>query len=260
MLPLDAGYVIVMRTSVFLRKYELDLHASLSKKEVSDHLAELARLRAALSFVDPAEYRGIDRRPLAADTPIDRSELKRWVDEEQDPDFRSLAKSLLDEPEHPPDPVDRAAREALADLLGPGQPDVLYDPWLIQRLDDARAVWRLLDEPFDWEIVRLAYAPLYRPDRAPPFDRPDRALGYDLGWYGDEGYSILRDCAVAPKWHPPSPEDYAELAHQLRGLNERVLFNTPDHALGFKRWYVSRSWAETEDEWDPFRVVAVELP
>lgn len=140
------------------------------------------------------------------------------------------------------DTSDRQARMKLSELVGDGESDtVMADS------DEAEEVWRLLDSPAEWEIIGVSRT---------AFERSERTLGYDIGWWGGKFYSLISDCIVAPTWHPPVIDDYAALAVQVRALNGHLLFESPESALRFRAWYTSKSWSESEDgvEFKPVRV------
>jgi hypothetical protein len=61
-------------------------------------------------------------------------------------------------------------------------------------------------------------------------------------------------------WHPPAPDDFAEIALKLKKLNTNVLFNTYDEAADFKQYYQSKDWAETEMYEGEFCIIRLALP
>jgi len=63
-----------------------------------------------------------------------------------------------------------------------------------------------------------------------------------------------------PRWHPPDPKDFQEVAGQLRSLNQHVLFDSQEHATQFLQYYKSRPWAESEDEPGEFCIIRLSLP
>ena len=85
-------------------------------------------------------------------------------------------------------------------------------------------------------------------------------LGFDIGYWGGDHFSLIADVAVTPLWHPPSPEAFEAVAEHLLTLNERVLF--PDHAEAarYREFYRSQDWAETEFDEAEFRIMRVALP
>jgi hypothetical protein len=110
-----------------------------------------------------------------------------------------------------------------------------------------------LEAPKEWEIISV--------DReSGPIETDDKLLGYDLGCWQGPFSSILSDTVVRPVWHPPHPKDFAELAEQLRDLNQSVLFDTPEQASAFAVWYLAKPWADhgSETSLQPVRIGAVE--
>jgi hypothetical protein len=219
----DSGYLIVMRASAMLRDYS-------QGRVAREHPELLQQLREALGFLDPAAYRGMGRWPLDPYPSLNPATIDAFRGSGIDMDS------------------DRAARIRFWELVGEERPDD-YEERLLSTPDEAREVWGLLDTPSDWEILHVAVAPL---------ERTERTLGYDLGWWGGEFYSLISDCAIAPTWHPPDPDDFGELAGRLRLLNQHVLFETPEDALGFKSYYKTKPWAEAEDYEGAFRVARID--
>jgi hypothetical protein len=80
-------------------------------------------------------------------------------------------------------------------------------------------------------------------------------LGFDVGYWGGDHYSIVCDSVVTPTWHPPQPDDFQLLASLLGSLNEHLLFPTADAAITFRSRYTQFPWAETESYPGEFEVV-----
>ena len=126
----------------------------------------------------------------------------------------------------------KAARGRFDEILDKSEDD--YDNNLIERLVDAREIFRLLECPPQWEIIEV---------RRDDFAVGPATLGFDIGsWSG--AYSIIADTIVTPSWHPPPTEDYAEVARQFSSLNQHLLFPRPEDAARFRAYYRSKSWAE----------------
>jgi hypothetical protein len=83
-------------------------------------------------------------------------------------------------------------------------------------------------------------------------------LGFDVGYWGGDHYSIICDSIVTPTWHPPHPEDFEKLAGAVAALNENLLFRTADEAATFRTRYMEFAWAETEGYPGEFAVIQVE--
>jgi hypothetical protein len=216
----EPGYLIVRRPDVAASEYE---HTEVARRN-ADLLHDLRRLAPDKR---PSAYRGIGRFPLQPFWTDDLEALAANGDDinaDREARLRLLAAA---EQHEDPDTVDHLLpTEALAvELLG------------------------LLDKPGDWEIVRVGRE-----------DDGSHAglLGWDVGWW-PECYSLVSDSFVAPTWHGPDPEDFEKLTEQLAALNEFLLFPSPGDAMRFRAWYVTRPWAEHEDEpFVPIRVEAVE--
>jgi len=219
----DSGYLIVKQPSVIARDYATSEIARLNAKE-------LRALREASSFLDPRRYRGVARSPLDPYPSRDPATIAAFTDAGLDMD------------------TNQAARLRFHELVGYDRPDDEEEK-LLPTVEQAREVLALLDVSTEWEIIYVAIEPLHA---------TERTLGYDVGWWGGGFYSVIADSAVTPTWHPPRVEDFSVTADQLRGVNENVLFPTPEDALAFRDWYRRRSWAERDDDETPFRAIRVE--
>lgn len=116
---------------------------------------------------------------------------------------------------------------------------------LIPTLETAQLIHAALEAPDDWEIVRIS-----RSRQA-----TEATLGFDIGWWQDNFYSIVCDSAVFPVWHGPDPADFGPLGEWLSQLNEHLLFRSACEAEEFRGFYERRSWAE-RDGFVPIRVDA----
>jgi hypothetical protein len=183
---------------------------------------DAAAFRDAVGFVDIRKYRGMGRDPLLPyPDPYVEGVLRRRG---HDVDSNS------------------AAAKRFRELLGDHGP-------LIPQLEVAQELFVLIDDRAAWELIGVSRKDL----RLTP-----RTLGFDLGWWGEEFYSLISDCIVAPKWHGADPDRLSELAEQLRGLNAHVLFETPAAAQQFRSYYVQQDWAEDEDGDSPFVPIRIE--
>jgi hypothetical protein len=201
-----------------LRTPESALHRYEASLFARENVDELARLRASLSSVEPTLYRGISRDPLEL--------LPECVPDEPDARALTLMRDLV--------LVDPASIDPIVHLL-PDRPAALR-------------VHELLDNPLEYEIAFVS--------RDPAVSVGD-SFGFDIGYWGGDHFSLICDAAIAPRWHPPDPDDYAQLAVQLRALNAHSLFPTREHARAFSAFYQSRSWAESELEPGQFVIIEV---
>jgi hypothetical protein len=216
-----------------LMKMPATLHAAYEQHAAQrDTWSALQQLRATLKNIDPAEYRGIERCPLAED-PL----IEPWFagDERR---YRAL------------DERDVAARVRFVDIVGA---DDLTDKssCVVLTLDYARELIRLVDSPAEYEIVRLAKA-------LPESPRSQSHLGFDIGYWGGDSYSIICDSAIWPVWHGPPTDVFAELSDRLRELNTHCLFPTYESAQRFRSWYCTQDWAEIEGEPGEFCIISIE--
>ena len=169
-----SGYLIVKRPGPLLALFEAS-EASRSHPGRAEYLKALTK---AFSFVNPRQYRGISRYPLPPIEPEPPETFNAGLDE-----------SSL-----------RAACTRMWELTKDGT-------WFLQSPDHARAVFNLLENKEDYEIILV---------RLDPFERTGRTLGYDIGFWYPDWSSVICDCAVLPTWHPPARRDFAKVARHLK--------------------------------------------
>jgi hypothetical protein len=220
------GYLVVQRPAAAARTYATEGGA--------DAAARALHFRQVYPEFGPERYRGISRFPLgryAGEAPEDVS------------GFLQVPDSPVGETE---------AEKRMAELLGPDPTlsyDVDFDPDLLPTLDVVHDVFSRVTRPVDWEVVRVR--------RSIEDVTPD-TLGFDVGYWGSDHFSLPCDCVVMPMWHPPPPEDYDVVRRRLERLNEHRLFPTAADARSFRTWYVAQPWAETESHAGDFHVIRVE--
>ena len=217
------GYAII-------RKPEFDVQDYLRSDFAQKNLHLLQPLRAAVSFLDPTRYRGTGRSWLQPFPSHDESMIDAFantgIDMQSNARARRRFLQLIEEFD-----------------IKPTEDEDLFPDELL-----AREVFSLLDDPSQYEIIRLQ-----RRDLRPSGD----LLGFDIGYWGGDHFSLIADCFVTPRWHGPPPHKFHLLAERLRGLNGHLLFPTPDDAAGFRAWYRGEDWAETEDKEDEFEIIQV---
>jgi hypothetical protein len=216
----DTGYAILCLPHVLLREYEEAVPRQGTE-------TEWRALRRALPHVDPSQYRGTERDIVQAYPGSDQRSIDLWRSQGFD--------------------QNEAARVRMARIIEGDREGLSLD-----RDDDlfgdrtiAEEVRALLERPDDFEVVLLDRT--HTPATA-------ATLGYDVGNWGGQYYSIIKDSAVMPVWHGPDIEDLEELAQATKKLNSHCLFDDPNDAREFRTWYESRHWAES----DGFLVVRVD--
>lgn len=187
-------------------------------------------LREALPHVNPVQYRGTDRTPM-----------ERWFESLD----ALLGKNEIDE-------RNLEAQRLIRSRLGPDPTTTwnvhFFDADVLPDADLAVEVRAAADDPAEWELISVTRL---SDDVAPT------TLGFDIGYWAG-GYSIVCDSVIAPQWHPPPPEDFAELGERTQRLNAHLLFDTAEEAREFRAWYRTKSWAETEGYPDEFQVLRVD--
>ncbi|MBI5608590.1 MAG: hypothetical protein HY902_06890 [Deltaproteobacteria bacterium] len=153
---------------------------------------------------------------------------------------------------HPTD----LARLKIWELYGPDPSDYwMLEDWfdadLLTSLADARAVLALAEPPGDFEIVRVT--------RGDTTITP-ATLGFDVGYWGSDHFSLIADALLYSRWHSCPPEELAKIAPWASRLNENNLFATAEDAAAYRAWYIQQPWAEEESKDGQFQVIRIDLP
>ncbi len=143
------------------------------------------------------------------------------------------------------------ARWRFREIIGEDNPGEDYDEDMLPNLTVAQEVYLLLDDPDEYEIVIMSREPL---------GTDIRSLGFDIGYWGGDHFSLICDSVIMPVWHPPDPTDFNELADKLKGVNEHVLFQTCAEAEKFRSYYMTKRWAESETVPGEFCIIQIGLP
>lgn len=164
--------------------------------------------------------------------------------------YRGMSRAPLGNPSFPGQsgaPLNNAAIKLLTELLP--QTTVEFDEEsLIDDYNSAMEVYALLEDQDSWEVIEV---------RRCNYGQDARILGYDVGYWNMDHYSLIADTAITPMWHGPAREDWTELATQLARLNKNNLFDSPSEAEQFRSYYRSKNWAEAESEPGEFAIVEV---
>lgn len=220
-----AGYLVLLRAEHALERWRDEVVAcSRDPVKFQDYVAVLRRMQPGLA--EP-RYGGIQRYPL------ERGEA-------------GPSRTGADL---------RAARRML-ELYGP-DPTVSwkqppwFDPDLIDDPVHAREILALTDDPREHE---LAY--VVRGTASPDA----RTLGFDVGYWGSDHFSLIADVFVMPQWHPAPLTVLDVLAVWAARLNSRLLFTTAQAAAEYREWYRAQDWAEQEAAPDQFQIIRVDQP
>jgi hypothetical protein len=221
-----SGYAIVRMPTGLVAAYD----EKMRKHQAAELFQQLCE---RLKPLPRSAYRGTSRFPLMPFPSTDPDVVRAF--EESGCDMRT----------------EQVARRRFAEIQGTELPETDFDDDLLADLPAAREVFSLLTSPKNYEIVEIARA---------PFIENANTLGFDVGYWGGDHYSIICDSAVRPTWHPPQPECFEELALQLRMVNESFLFPSVESASVFRSWYRTQYWAETESRPDEFCIIQVNQP
>jgi hypothetical protein len=224
------GFMLVRKPEKLIMAHEADF----LRRGGQEYLRSL---RSALDFIDPKNYRGIGREPL-----------EPWSKTDEDL-FRRGRKTLIDLRR------DQTARRKFLDINGEDREDWdLYDydgdynQDLIQELSVAEELRLIVDSPEDFEIIEVARG---------NFGTGYNFLGFDIGYWGGDHFSLVCDSSVMPCWHSPDPRSFEDLGNHLRCMNEHLLFSKPKDAEKFREYYRSQPWAEGESPVGEFCVIQV---
>lgn len=213
-----------------IRKPEFEIQDYLSSESTQRNLHHLQALRAAISFLEPSRYRGIGRFWLQPFPSHDESMID------------AFANSGIDMQSN-----DRARRRFLQLVeefdIKPVEEEDLFPNELL-----AWEVFSLLDDSDQYELLQL---------QRREFSPSGNLLGYDIGYWGGDHFSLIADSFVTPRWHPPQPDKFHLLAEKLHALNANLLFSTPNDATNFREWYRGQDWAETEGRENEFEIIQI---
>lgn len=223
--PQTSGYAIVRMPTGLISAYD----ESMLTHKAAQWFHELCE---KLKPLPRSAYRGTSRFPLMPFPSTDPEVIRSF--EYSGCDMRT----------------EQAARRRFIEILGSDVPED-FDDDLLAEQPAAREVFSLLVCPKEYEIVQVARE---------PFIENANTLGFDIGYWGGDHYSIICDSAVRPHWHPPQPECFDDLARQLKMVNESFLFPSAETAAAFRSWYRTQDWAETEFRTDEFCIIQVNKP
>jgi len=214
----------------FLKPADRLVRDHLSTARAVENRRLIDDLWARIQPHDPLTYRGIGCIVDGISTPQGEDQSSWLTTLNVDPRDPLLATRLA---------IGRFFEDDLATTNG----HLLFDPAQVQEaLELAPASERV-------QVVRL---------RRVSFSSEASVLGFDVGYWGGNHYSLVCDSIVAPTWHPPQPEDFTTLAEALKVLNGSLLFPTHAEAAAFRARYMQFPWAETESYPGEFEVIQVE--
>jgi hypothetical protein len=213
-----SGYLIVMKPEPLIDRYEKMGHLNKYEKEYKT-------FRMAFSGNNVRNYMGVSRRVLGGYFP--------FAEDEKVENKAALTKRYE---------LERNKYEN-ADF----DPD--EDDDLFSLFESALEVYRVLDIPEQYEIIMV---------KRQDFEINPNTLGFDIGYWGGDHFSLIADTLVTPMWHGAPEEDYQELRQRLSALNQNILFDNPEDASEFRNWYKNKGWAETEDYEAEFCIIQVD--
>ncbi len=222
----NEGYLIVLKPDILLRQYNQLMKAF----NVDEYLREL---REAFAPLNPTQYRGVSRDPMMVDIAYNQKQIYR---------MNASSGEIKD---------DACAHRYFREIFECSGGDENIEYGILPSLSDAAKIRSLADDPETWEIIQIAR-----------FDESldGNPLGFDIGYWASDHFSLIADTIVIPRWHPAPPEDFRELKNAMSSLNENLLFDTAEAARSFKEYYKSFPWAEEEMEDGQFCIIRVARP
>ncbi|MHC4103463.1 MAG: hypothetical protein ACYSR9_00880 [Planctomycetota bacterium] len=222
----NQGYLIVLKQDICFTRFESNSYKN-RPKGWGDYWDGH---RKAFRDFDPKKYRGISREPLKSYFSLDEE------------NFEYLRRNGVDVDSN------KEARIQLTNIVPETTIDYCYNSF-IANCDDVVEIYKMLDNPTDWEIIHI---------RQNQFEKNSNTLGFDIGYWGGDHFSLIADTIVTPTWHPAPPQNFVEIAGRLSVLNNNLLFDEPSQASQFKEYYISKEWAETEDTITKFCIIQVD--
>ena len=221
----SSGFLIVEKQEIVYAKYLNFILPPAGR-------AYIQELRQTFPSINPLAYRGVYREPLEDGT-------------EEDVDLLTDPAQVL--PGRGWDASTRQARLKMAEVLADKKEslewnDYLDDEITFLRIEDARRIYDLLGNPNDHEIIMV---------RRHEYTLTPATLGFDIGYWGGDHYSIICDTFIRPQWHSSPEEEFHNLAPFASKLNRNVLFDDFEGAQEFLTYYRTTNWGEPDDRFDP---------
>jgi hypothetical protein len=207
------GYLIVLKQDLKLNIWKNNRY-----KDKPSPYIDL--LRNTFKNINPYNYKGIDRFPLEG---YSAEEILKYSPADID-NTKDARLKMFEFVKHKHE----------AELL---YSDFNDDIDSFSSIDDALDVYNLLLNKIDYEIIEV---------RRGKYDLNDLFLGFDIGYWGGDHFSIISDTVIAPQWHPADPKDFNELSKYFDKLNSCLLFDNEEDAIEFRKYYKGKDWAETD--------------
>ncbi|MBN2181022.1 MAG: hypothetical protein JW715_03850 [Sedimentisphaerales bacterium] len=224
---MTSGYLIVKTFQRMYRKY-LELRDKMKYPLPDDKVIYSIPWKEKLSQEYYKQYRGVSRYTLFS-----------W-DETDEKYFRGSG--MVEEPKD----NELEAHFAIGRLE---KLNKIYDD-LIETYEDAIQIFNLLKAPIEREIIWIREVDSYSKEV------PDYILlGYEPAWFGGDWFSAISDCMCFPLWHGTDTE--GELFKEYHAkLNQNALFDTPEIAEEFLKYYLSFDWTEHVGD---YTIIAIRL-
>jgi len=202
-----AAYLIVkIQTEVV--KFYTELH----KYDINGFHEYYKKLRNAFGNINVNNYRGLSRQSLS---PIPK-ELKENYKNIEEPQAQFLMNEII---------------ENSCAILHDDDIDMIIN------FQDCINVYNKLENKSIYEIIRTSIDDT---------SKSENFLGFDIGYWGGDNFSIISDSILLPMWHGAQTESYQDLSKFVSLLNDKLLFSNYYDATTFRNYYLSQEWAEKE--------------
>lgn len=228
----NEGYFIVLKPEYVIERFE-------KRERIQRYFEKFQQFRKVYSSINPKKYRGISREVFKPYECFDKANL-RWYEEH---DITECGLARLRMAEIQKDLVECKYDSSAYSWFGQVAED------LLRSFDEVKEILSFIEDTSFFEVIFV---------RREVFNVNAYTLGFDVGYLGDDQFSIIADIAVIPQWHPADPADDREILTYFKHLNENVLFESAESAEHFLEYYRTRPWAETEQVEGEFYVIQVD--
>jgi hypothetical protein len=117
-----------------------------------------------------------------------------------------------------------------------------YPYTLIESESICREVFARIENKEKYQIIKIAKVDEHYSSNEEGF------LGFDVGYWGGDNFSIISDSMVLPHWHGAPSIELPNLLKYSEKLNRNVLFENYNDANLYRNYYLAQDWAEQEME------------
>ncbi|GHV58705.1 hypothetical protein AGMMS49579_26330 [Spirochaetia bacterium] len=111
------------------------------------------------------------------------------------------------------------------------------DMSLIMDIKECLEIYEKIEHKGNYEIIKSV---------KDDYMNEEKILGFDIGYWGGDNFSIISDSMILPTWHVAPENAYYELREYSLKLNQNLLFSNIEDTKEFREYYLKQDWAETE--------------